>query len=380
MNHGSRGSSASVPFYECEEENKRPRGSAGTWMRHFLIRHSDPTRPAGGAPAPGTARWRGSRDVNGGVAASHASSKLWAPQRRSPALRDATALSGGGVATTYDPLSCTRGGRVAYHAEIGQAVVNTAHLLGKADRLRRRTASSVLAGAAPPERRPRPYYLSHAASQAAMEAAPRGLPGAAPRFQGVGSQALPVQIREQGLMALEAGAASPSPSPATPVSGSGADVESSGGALALVPFGPIEGPKKRVSLLRDSRGCPREGGEPVAWRPEHGASDAHRDGAVSDAAVSCSVTSPTLGWQDVGDAPAAPGPTLHYKQLTESFYGNYSSGVLAQEAYLHFVAGISHQLLRDSHGASRRPQRVRGMVEKARQGSRVAAAPHGGRA
>ncbi|RNF04673.1 hypothetical protein TraAM80_04869 [Trypanosoma rangeli] len=374
MIHGNRGSS--VPVVVCEgDDDKRPCGNAGAWMHHFLC-PADPTNRASGAEALDPKRWRGSRSINGSVSALHPPSRSGG-LRRSLASRGCTVPSDRGVATIYDPLSCTPGGRVEYHAEVGQAVVNTARLLERADRPRRRIQASAYRGTAPLNGRSQSYNPSHRASQHVVDVSSRSLAEALSGSPGVRSETLPFPITEPGLMPLE-GDALLHPPPAVPFSGRGVDAgrsRSTSSALVLARPDSIKDLRKRALLLRNGRIVARQGEEPVAWRPEHNASDAHRDVAVSDGAASCGVASPTTRWRDAGGTSVSSGPTLHYKQLTEAFYGNYSGGVLAREAYLHFVAEMNHQPSRGSHGAPRRPQRVREIVENRRQVSGVADAP-----
>ncbi|ESL06837.1 hypothetical protein TRSC58_05482 [Trypanosoma rangeli SC58] len=312
--------------------------------------------------------------MNGSVEALHPSSRSGG-LRRSLVPRGCTVPSDGGVATTYDPLSCTPGGRVTYHAEVGQAVVNTARLLERADRPRRRITASACRGTALLNGRSQSYNPSQRASQHGVDVSSRSFTEALSASPRVRSETLPFSITEPGPVPLKDDALS-HPSLAVPFSGRGVDGgRSNSSTLVLVQPDSMKDLRKRALLLRNGRVVARQGGEPVAWRSEHNASDAHRDVAVSDRSASCSVASPTPGCRDAGGTSVSPGPTLHYKQLTEAFYGNYSGGVLAREAYLHFVTEMNHQPSRGSHGAPRRPQRVRDILENRRQVSGVADAP-----
>ncbi|ESS65406.1 hypothetical protein TCDM_06232 [Trypanosoma cruzi Dm28c] len=382
MRRSDRSASPSVLLYEGDGR-MATQGDSRIGMNHFFPCRWDTNDAEIGAQTPYSEGWRGIRNMNAGATAVHAASRFGGPYR-SLSPQSLPARSGSwlpkGATKTYDPLSSRRGGRVVHNAELGQAVVNTANRLEEADRMRRRPLSFVVRGAEPCDEPPYPYSNSRSASQRLWGASTSSCTEAFLANQAIRPRKIPSARDELGLVLLEDDVPLPL-SPGRPhgsSGGAGGGSSSSTGSIpfALVTIQPPEGPQKRGLTFRESQFA-RQSEEPVAWRPERTASNVHRDCAEARGAASSRAFFPRLGWRDADELPVPPGPTLHYKQLTEAFYGNYSGGMLAQEAYLYFVSDINRRQLVGGKGAARRPQQTRKLMGNRRQKPDVACASHG---
>ncbi|ORC91178.1 uncharacterized protein TM35_000061830 [Trypanosoma theileri] len=260
--------------------------------------------------------------------------------------------------TTYDPLSKSRNGRVEYDGEIAQAVVNTAQQLEQVRRLRRLTSSSLMSDAAvvgghdyhrmDNNRSASQYTVGVCSTNAAV---PTIMPQ---KRSSSGAELKLSTLTEEPPLLL---ACHPDPNNSSD--------------LALVPTDAQQGLiRKRVpprcgavgsvrsSTPTGSGGMyPRRSTEPVVWQSER-ALPKIAQGRMAPRRR----TTPgrkTVGWREEGGVPPFPGPTLHYKQLTEAFYGNYGGGLLAQEAYLYFMADMNrrHTNRSGSYSHRHRPQR-----------------------
>ncbi|EKF37676.1 hypothetical protein MOQ_002129 [Trypanosoma cruzi marinkellei] len=381
MKGGDRSTSLSVLLYEGDGR-MATQGDKRIGMNHFSPCRWDKNDAEIGAQTPYSEGWRGMRNMNGGATATHAASRFGGPCRSLSSQCLPTRSGSGlpkGVAKIYDPLSSRWGGRVVHNAELGQAVVNTAHLFEEADRMRRRPSSFVFRGTDSCDEQPYLYSKSRSASQRVCGASAFGCTEALPANHAIRPRRIPPARDELGLVLLEDDVPLPL-SPGRPHGSNGAaggGSSSSGSSpFALVTIQPPEGPQKRGSKLRETQFA-RQSEEPVAWRPERTASNAHRDCSEARGASSSRALFPRLGWQDGDEMPISPGPTLHHKQLTEAFYGNYSGGMLAQEAYLYFVSDINRRQLGGGKGVSRRPQQTRKLMGNRRKKPDVACASHG---